>query len=159
MSATKAAASAKPAGLRIFGGRFAVLPVLKRKLQILVKKISRSEGKNLKANLIFISDAKMRNLNRNFRKKDKTTDVLSFSLETNGKAIQGEIYISWPQAGRQAPRFGNRLEGEILRLTAHGCLHLIGYDHHTIKEKKKMFAREEKYLTGFGASSSRGSRC
>jgi len=105
--------------------------------------------------MILIGDAQMRTLNRDFRRKDKTTDVLSFPLETDGNTIEGEIYISCPQAKRQAPLFDNRLESEILRLTAHGLLHLAGYDHKTPREKKSMFSKEEKYLSGLGAVSSK----
>jgi probable rRNA maturation factor len=113
----------------------------------------------LNANLIFIDDAKMKKLNRRFRGRDKTTDVLSFPIEANDKKVEGEIYISVPQAKRQAPLFGNKAEGEILRLFAHGFLHLLGYDHHTVEERNEMFAREEKYLKGFETASSRGKRC
>lgn len=113
----------------------------------------------MQTSLIFIGDAKMKTLNRRFRRKDKTTDVLSFRIEANGKNLEGEIYISFPQARRQASLFGNHPETEILRLSAHGFLHLLGYDHHTIKARTEMFAREEKYLKGFQAISSRGEKC
>lgn len=113
----------------------------------------------MNVNLIFIGDARMRGLNKNFRKKDKTTDVLSFPLEQNGRKAEGEIYISCPHAKWQAPRFGNNLEGEILRLAAHGFLHLLGYDHRSPKEQREMFAREEKYMQGFGAAGSGGVEC
>lgn len=98
-------------------------------------------------------------MNRRYRGKDKTTDVLSFPIEANGKKMEGEIYISVPQAKRQAPLFGNKAGGEILRLAAHGFLHLLGYGHQTVEERNEMFAREEKYLKGFGAASSRGGKC
>ncbi len=126
---------------------------------MLSKRIVKGERKNLHASLIFIGDAKMRKLNRRFRGKNKTTDVLSFPIEKNGKKMEGEIYISFPQAKRQAPLFGNLTEGEILRLCAHGFLHLLGYGHHTTEDKDAMFAREEKYLKGFKAVSSRGKKC
>ena len=155
----KAGAAAKPVHLQIFSGCFAVSPALKRKIQTLAKKIDRNERKSLKATLIFIGDARMRQLNRCFRRKDKTTDVLSFPLAADNKSIEGEVYISFPRAKRQAPLFSNKLEGELLRLAAHGFLHLLGYDHQTARQRKEMFAREEKYLTGLGASSSRGGKC
>lgn len=113
----------------------------------------------MNGSLIFIGDAKMKKLNLQFRGKNKTTDVLSFPIEADGKRVEGEIYISLPQAKRQASLFGNKTEGEILRLAAHGFLHLLGYDHHTIEEQGKMFKREEKYLKGFEAVSSRGEKC
>ncbi len=85
----------------------------------------------MNANLIFIGDEKMKALNRQFRRKNKITDVLSFPTEKNSKKMEGEIYISLPQARRQASLFGNKPEAEISRLTAHGFLHLLGYDHRT----------------------------
>ncbi len=148
-----------PAGLRIFAGRFHVSAGWRQKIQKLFRRIQKSEKKRMKVNLIFIGDARMKGLNKNFRKKDKTTDVLSFPLEQNGRKIEGEIYISCPKAKRQAPRFGNNLEGEILRLAVHGFLHLLGYDHHSPNEQREMFAREEKYLKGFGAAGSGGGPC
>jgi probable rRNA maturation factor len=159
MNATKTGAAGKSAGLSIFPGRYSFSASLKRKITALAKKIEQREGKHFQASLILIDDSKMKRLNRSFRKKNKTTDVLSFPLETNGKIVAGEIYVSRPQAKRQAPLFENSLEGELLRLAAHGLLHLLGYDHHTSRAKKTMFAKEEKYLSGFSAFSSRGKKC
>lgn len=155
----KAEAAGKRTPIAIFAGRYRLPPSLKAKIQTLAQRINRGEKKNVQANLIFIGDAKMKILNRRFRGRKKTTDVLSFPIEANGKNLEGEIYISFPQAKRQAPFFGNPTEGEILRLCAHGFLHLLGYDHHTVEERNTMFAREEKYLKGFEASSSRGEKC
>ncbi|MGH8003986.1 MAG: rRNA maturation RNase YbeY [Limisphaerales bacterium] len=155
----KAEAAGRPTPVTIFAGRYRLSPKLKKEILLLAKRIIKSEKKKLTANLIFIDGAKMRTLNRRFRGKDKTTDILSFPIEANGKKVEGEIYISFPQAKRQAPLFGNRPEGEILRLSAHGFLHLLGYAHQTVAERIKMFAREEKYLKGLEALSSRGERC
>lgn len=154
----KAEAGGRPA-VNIFAGRYRISPDLKIKLQTIAKRIVKGEKKGLNASVIFIGDAKMRQLNRRFLGKDNTTDVLSFPIEANGKQVEGEIYISLPQAHRQAPLFGNKPKGEILRLAAHGFLHLLGYDHHTVEDRSKMFVREEKYLKGFEARSSRGGKC
>jgi len=155
----KAEAAGKRTPVRIFPGRYRLPPRLKKKILTLAKRIATGESKTLSASLIFIGDAKMKKLNSRFRGKNKTTDVLSFPIEANGKKVEGEIYISLPQARRQAALFGNKAEEEILRLSAHGFLHLLGYDHHTVEERSAMFAREEKYLKGFEAASSRGKRC
>ena len=155
----KAAAGDSPAGLMIFAGRFVLSSVRRAKIRKLFERVQKGEKTKLNASLIFVGDFKMKNLNKHFRKKDKTTDVLSFPLGQSGNTVDGEIYISFPQAKSQAPDFRNSLEGEILRLSAHGFLHLLGYDHHSPKEKKVMFAREEKYLKGLGAAASGGGRC
>jgi len=149
----------KSVPVKVFLGRHRLSPDLKRKVTKLAERIARGEKKRLNASVIFVGNAQMRKLNRRFRGKNKTTDVLSFPIETNGKKVEGEIYISFPQVKRQAQLFGNQTEGEILRLSAHGFLHLLGYDHRTAGERKEMFTREEKYLKGLEAASSRGEKC
>lgn len=83
----------------------------------------------------FVSDRKMRELNRDFRGKNKTTDVLSFPFEADefdaGKDFLGDIVISAEQAARQASENKLDLETEIKQLILHGVLHLCGYDHET----------------------------
>ena len=155
----KAEAAGRRTPVRIYAGRYGLPQNLKKKIQMLAQRIAKSEKKTLQTSLIFIGDAKMKTLNRRFRGKNITTDVLSFPLEANGKKVEGEIYISFPQAKRQAPLFDNQTKGEILRLSAHGFLHLLGYDHHTLEERTEMFQREEKYLRGLNVSSSRGEKC
>jgi len=83
----------------------------------------------------------MRQLNRTWRGKDKTTDVLSFPFEDDVWSISdgcaedlppcelGDIVISIPQAIRQAQAYQVMLSEEIARLLVHGSLHLLGYDH------------------------------
>jgi probable rRNA maturation factor len=75
----------------------------------------------------------VRRLNRVFRKKDKTTDVLSFPESgrrlPDGTRPLGEIVISVPQAARQATASGHSLATELRVLVIHGYLHLLGYDH------------------------------
>ena len=83
----------------------------------------------------FVSDKKMQSLNSQFRGKDKTTDVLSFSFEADefetGENNLGDIVISAEQAQRQAAENNFDLETEIKQLILHGVLHLCGYDHET----------------------------
>lgn len=95
-------------------------------------------------NIILTNDAHVRLLNLEFRKKDKTTDVLSFPW--NDEDILGEIYISVPQVARQAPRFENSFENEFKRMFIHGLLHLCAYDHMKPDERKEMRTREEEIL-------------
>jgi probable rRNA maturation factor len=74
-----------------------------------------------------VSDARMRALNRQFRGKDKVTDVLSFPAETRG--FLGDVVIAAGVAKKQAKVAGHSLNTEIRVLTLHGLLHLLGYDH------------------------------
>ena len=98
----------------------------------------------------FVSDREMRRLNRSFRHKDKTTDVLSFpgdfeTPEASGTAGSGDrdgdhqplaghlgdVAISVPVARRQAEERGHSVERELRFLMLHGLLHCLGYDHET----------------------------
>ena len=77
----------------------------------------------------FVSDTKIRELNRQFRGIDKATDVLSFPAGDQGQL--GDIAISLETAERQSKENGLTLSGEIAQLILHGLLHLSGYDHET----------------------------
>lgn len=86
--------------------------------------------------IAFVSDRAMRELNRMWRKKSGTTDVLSFraaqdEFEMVEGATLGDVVISVEQAARQAAEHGLEFETEVAQLILHGLLHLCGYDHET----------------------------
>jgi probable rRNA maturation factor len=88
--------------------------------------------------IAFVSDRAMRELNRLWRHKRGTTDVLSFPVaqdefEKAEGASLGDVVISVEQAARQAKENGLTLDEEIAQLILHGLLHLCGYDHSTDK--------------------------
>jgi probable rRNA maturation factor len=76
----------------------------------------------------FVSDREMRRVNRQFRGKDRTTDVLSFPGE---EGHLGDVLISVPAARRQAAAAGHDVSRELKILLLHGLLHCLGYDHET----------------------------
>jgi probable rRNA maturation factor len=84
----------------------------------------------------FVSDRAMRELNRMWRRRQGTTDVLSFPAaqdrfeKTEGLTL-GDVVISVEQARRQAAEHGLEFEEEVSQLILHGLLHLCGYDHET----------------------------
>jgi probable rRNA maturation factor len=80
------------------------------------------------ATIAFVSDKKIRELNRQFRGIDKATDVLSFP--SDGPDL-GDIAVSVDMAAAQAKENGLKLDEEIAKLILHGLLHLSGYDHET----------------------------
>jgi rRNA maturation RNase YbeY len=92
----------------------------------------------------------MRTLNRRYRGKDRTTDVLSFPLREGmfsrvQRHLLGDIVICVPVAARQARAAGETLLDEIDRLLVHGFLHLQGYDHERGEsERRRMEARERR---------------
>ncbi|MGO9318350.1 MAG: rRNA maturation RNase YbeY [Terracidiphilus sp.] len=80
--------------------------------------------------VLLTTDAAIRKLNRQFRGKDKPTDVLSFPAEGIGaEKIAGDLAISVPTALRQAIEQDHSLSAEIKILILHGLLHLAGHDH------------------------------
>jgi probable rRNA maturation factor len=83
--------------------------------------------------VLLTSDRAVRRLNREFRGKDKATDVLSFPVlelvQNQGKKEKGDLAISVDTARKQAAACGHSLETELKVLILHGLLHLSGYDH------------------------------
>jgi probable rRNA maturation factor len=96
--------------------------------------------------VLFCGDSRMRTLNRRFRGKDKSTDVLSFPAGEG--TLLGDIVVSVPFAVRQARRRGSRTSREIERLLLHGYLHLLGYDHE--RDDGQMDALEAKLTRRLG---------
>lgn len=105
--------------------------------------------------ILLVGDQTIRRMNRQFRAKDKVTDVLSFPIYDFGvetlitevnPVLLGDIVISVPQAKRQAEAIGLSTEEEVLRLAVHGLLHLLGYDHETGKNEAKKMRRLERRL-------------
>jgi probable rRNA maturation factor len=100
--------------------------------------------------LSLVGDAAIRALNRQYRGKDRATDVLSFPLDVEGEAggeerLLGDVVISVDTAKRQAGDYDAPLQREIYRLLIHGMLHLKGHDHEELDERRQM-EREERRL-------------
>lgn len=120
--------------------------VPRRKLERLGEMVLQSKRRNGEVNLVFIDDRRMTQLNREYRKRSGTTDVLSFNLSDNGEPLQGEIYISLPRAGKQATEFGHSVTREILKLACHGFLHLCDVHHPDEKSRQQMLTAEQRFL-------------
>ena len=107
--------------------------------------------------LAFVDDAVMRELNRRYRHKDRTTDVLSFGEDLpkgargpaavrrlapgpDGVTLLGDVVISGAQAARQARRRRRPLAREVALLAAHGTLHLLGFEDDTPAGYREMLA-------------------
>ena len=102
--------------------------------------------------LSFVNDKTIQKLNKQYRNKDKPTDVLSFSLQEGefsniNPHILGDVVISVDTAAADASKGSLSLEQEINFLIIHGLLHLLGYDHeNTTKEEAKKMQKKEKDL-------------
>jgi rRNA maturation RNase YbeY len=105
--------------------------------------------------ILFVGDQRMRGLNRRYRGKDRTTDVLAFAMREAftphasrlTSDMLGDVVISVPAAGRQAKEAGRSMDEELACLLVHGILHLCGYDHErSEKEARRMHRRERMIL-------------
>ena len=116
-----------------------------------INKIIKSEGSVPGfLNVIFVSDKYILQLNKKHLNSDYYTDVISFDysdpLEEN---ICGDIFISIDTVKANAKKFNQETRNEILRIVAHGLLHLLGYDDKTDEAKNEMKSKEDFYLEEF----------
>ena len=100
------------------------------------------------------NDETLRELNRQFRDIDATTDVLSFSSNEidpdSGELYLGDVVISYPRAVQQAEDVGHSVNAELQLLVVHGVLHLFGYDHINEDDKKVMWSIQDAVLAQLG---------
>lgn len=109
--------------------------------RLLQEVISFYDIPEVEISLVFTDNSSIRRLNRQFRKKDRPTDVLSFSIGergADGHYYLGDIVISVSQAYVQCGRKKNKLEKELERLMIHGFLHLLGHDHGSEMNKEEL---------------------
>ncbi len=97
-----------------------------------------------------LSLREMQQYNSRYRGKDRPTDVLSFEASADMKRDDpdylGDLLICVEYAATEAKRRGIPLEEELARLVIHGVLHLVGYDHATVREEAEMFGLQERCL-------------
>ena len=106
--------------------------------------------------IVFVDDAAIQVLNRDYRATDAPTDVLSFAqgggdefATPEGAARHlGDVIVSVETARRQAAEFGLALNDEVAHLVVHGILHLLGYDHEDAADAETMRAHEDAALGG-----------
>ena len=125
------------------------------KLQKIAQIICADSGydRTVELSIVITDDPAIHKLNRDWRNKDRPTDVLSFSqldgVDTSFSPITmlGDIVISAETAARQADTAGISLETEMRRLIVHGFLHLLGHDHvHGGWQARRMREQEERLL-------------
>ncbi|MDW8033218.1 MAG: rRNA maturation RNase YbeY [Aquificaceae bacterium] len=123
-----------------------------RWLREIVSRLLELEGlQGVELNLYLTDDPTTRKLNREYRGKDKATDVLSFPFgeQAGDYRLLGEIVLSLDTAERQARELGHGLEEEIKRLVVHGFVHLLGYDHEQGEEEERVFREKEERLLSY----------
>jgi probable rRNA maturation factor len=102
--------------------------------------------------IVLCDDRTIHGLNRDYRHKDRPTDVLAFAMREGEGAefagdLLGDVVISMQTAARQAAEHGHSLATEVYTLLAHGLLHLLGWDHRNDAEDRRM-RREVARLVG-----------
>ena len=113
---------------------------LKKITVSILKALERSQAE---LSIALVGDKEMRPLNAKYRKKNKTTDVLSFPADHPATAkpmLLGDVIISVEQARRQAKEHNHSLKREMVVLLIHGILHLLGYDHERSPQQAKIMA-------------------
>ena len=124
--------------------------ITKKFVENLAKEILNFLGKeNVELGITLTNNETIQALNREWRGKDKPTDVLSFPINEKpsgyGYYLLGDVVISIPFAKKQAEEIGFSYKEEVLRLLIHGILHLLGYDHEKSDEEAKiMFDLQDK---------------
>ena len=121
---------------------------IKKRLQIL-SKIYSFKYKNQEFTIFLTNNKKMKNLNNKFRKKNKTTDVLSFPLKyiSKNNLYLGDIAINFGIINKRSIK--SNFIKEFDKMWVHGYCHLIGYDHKKLKDFKKMNQKEKLILKHF----------
>ena len=100
--------------------------------------------------LLLTDDGELQQLNRDFRGKDKPTDVLSFPALPMDRPLLGDIAVAYGVSARDAAVQGKALADHLTHLLIHGYLHLLGHDHETPAEAGEMEAREIRALAALG---------
>ena len=110
--------------------------------------------------ILLCNNAKIHELNKEYRGIDRPTDVLSFALNEGDDYegseeehhLLGDMIISLERTREQAIEYGHSFERELAYLTTHSCLHILGYDHMNDEDKKEMRTEEEFILGNVGKS-------
>jgi len=109
------------------------------------KKILAKERKRKKLSIALVGPDRMKELNKRYLKKNRITDVLSFSYDD-----AGEIVVCPQQVKKNAGKYNSTFKYELTRVLIHGILHLLGENHEISKKKaKKMEQKQEYYLNLF----------
>lgn len=147
------------------------LPRIARECSLTRKSL---QSKTYDVSISFVTAAKIQKLNQTYRGINRPTDVLSFSPSdpksgrivfptpyTRHPSLQsdlGDLFICLPYVIAEAKRRQEDLNTECVRMVVHGTLHLLGMDHATAKEEKRMFGLQEKIIARSMSNSKKGSR-
>jgi rRNA maturation RNase YbeY len=117
-----------------------------------LKALSLNEGyKIIELNYVFLNDDDLLKMNINYLNHNTLTDIITFDNSEKPKNIEGDIFISIERVKENADRYGVEFENELIRVLAHGLLHLCGYKDKTSNDKKQMSDKEDYYIDNYFA--------
>ena len=124
-------------------------PVQEEWLSLACQAVLSAEGiREGEVSITLLDDDGIQGLNQEYFGKDGPTDVIAFALQAPGESVLGDVYLGYEQARRQALELDIRLDEELLRLTIHGTLHVLGHQHPEGEERfeSPMFLVQEGLL-------------
>lgn len=141
-----------------------ITPAIRALIRRAVSETLREENfpRPAEVSVSFVDNEEIHTLNREYRGKDKPTDVLSFPMWEEGEdvgdvdpagdaVLLGDIILSAEKAVEQAAEYGHSTEREFAFLAVHSTLHLLGYDHEvSAEEERYMNEKQEEVLTKIG---------
>lgn len=130
-------------------GKFKLEDIRKKKSWL--KSLVNAEGFNLiELNYIFMTDEALLAINKEYLKHDNYTDIITFDNSELEEVIEGDIFISVERLKENAKEFKVEFENELIRVMAHGLLHLCGYKDKSEADKKIMRSKENFYIEAYG---------
>lgn len=124
------------------------LPISHKNVRELVSEVMRNEDCVIDELVLnFVSDSKIRYINKKYLKHDFFTDIITFPYNSDKKQIDGELFISLDTVRKNGNFYGSGYKEELKRVLIHGCLHLAGYNDRTKSQKELIRARENYYLS------------
>lgn len=144
---------------KLCGVQKSSITAMTKAAELLLKKegLTDDEFDRAEISVTFMNSEKIHKLNKEYRNKDKTTDVLSFPMYESmddfpefGELQLGDVVINKEQAKTQAEEYGHTYKRELVYLFVHSLLHLLGYDHEDKEEKKIMRKKEEEIMEELG---------
>ncbi|MBC8042709.1 MAG: rRNA maturation RNase YbeY [Rhizobacter sp.] len=144
IASDKSKSPATSTGLFISNTTHQILP--EKKIRAAIELVLKAEGYRCeRISAVYCGDKFIKKINRESLHHDYATDTISFRFN-RGKNIDGEFYISLARIKANARSYRVSREEELMRVTIHSVLHLIGYDDRTPKQKKAMTEKENDYL-------------
>lgn len=126
-------------------GRSPIPPSVVRRV---VRAVLQGERRAARVSVTFLGPERMRRLNLRYKRRNRPTDVLAFTLEQPAGPPLGDVYVCARVAAREALARRLPLRQELIRLVVHGTLHALGHDHPDGpgRERSAMWRRQERYV-------------